>query len=326
MDEKVYIIIAKVLDGEATEEERRELEAWLSSDAGHREDYEAMKMLWNNADEMVKAPAFDTTAAWQKVAGRIGTEETPAQKGRTIAMPVWTRYAIGVAAVLLVAVLVWKPITGNYDMTVLADNGNKEVILPDNSRITLKEGSSITYPEAFDKAERMVALEGEAFFEVTRNEKQPFVIDAGAANVKVLGTSFNVECTKQEAYVTVATGKVQMTVAADKGKYVILTPGEKGSLNHNELAEEIVYDDNYLYWMNGNLVFDNKPLKYVVAQIARVQKVAINLDMNMPDVLKEQLINISFSRQPVEDMLTELCLVAKCRWAKDGDGYIIIAK
>jgi transmembrane sensor len=325
MDEKVYIIIAKELAGEATESERRELEAWLSSAEANRQDYEAMKMLWQQSDEVLAAPQFNTTAAWQKVAGQIATK-APAQKGRTIAMPVWVKYAAGVAAVLLVAVLVWKPLAGNDMVVVVADNGNIELTLPDNSHITLKEGSKISYPETFAKAERHVALEGEAFFEVTRNEKQPFVIDANAVNVKVLGTSFNVQCSAQDASVTVATGKVQVTKADDAGKYVILTPGEKAVLQHNELAEENVSDENYLYWKNGILSFDNKPLRYVIAEMARVQKVNITLDDAMPEVLKEQMITISFSRQPVEDMLTELCLVAKCRWARDANGYIITAK
>jgi transmembrane sensor len=328
MDEKVYIIIAKELSGEATEEERRELEAWLSSDVANRKDYEAMRMLWQHSDELLAAPTFNTGAAWQKVSGQINTStnnQGEVKHKRTISLKGWARYGMAAAAVLLIGLLVWNPLN-NDTITEIADAGNKEVILPDDSRITLKEGSSISYPKKFDKAERLVALNGEAFFEVTRNEKQPFVIDAGAATVKVLGTSFDVLCTPNEAYVTVATGKVQMTDARNISSFVILTPGEKGTLEGNTLNEENVSDENYLYWKTGTLVFENKPLQYVVAELARIHKVAIGFDASATDVLRAQLINISFGKQPVEDMLTELCLVAKCRWSKNGNGYIISAK
>lgn len=324
MDERIYMIIAKELAGEAEAADLRELEAWLSSAEGNRQEYEQVKALWGQADEVMDTQVFDTAAAWNKVAGKIQLAKPGTPK--TIQMPVWTKYAAGVAAILLLGVLVWKPLSNNGMVTVLADNGNREVTLPDNSHITLREGSTLSYPETFDPAQRNVKLEGEAFFEVARNEKQPFVIDAGVAEVKVLGTSFNVHCANNEAEVTVATGKVQMTSGRKATDYVILTPGEKGVLLHNELAEMTVNDNNYLYWKTGVLAFEHKPLSYIVAEIGRLHKTNILLDNAMPETMKAQVITISFNRQPVEDMLTELCLVAKCRWAKGGEGYTISAQ
>jgi transmembrane sensor len=324
MDERIYMIIAKELAGEAEEAELVELRAWLSSAEGNRQEYEHVKALWGQADEVMDTPVFNTTAAWNKVAGKISQPQVA--KPKTIQMPAWTKYAAGMAAVLLLSLLLWKPLSGDGSITVLADNGNMEVILPDNSHITLREGSTLKYPEKFDPAQRNVELDGEAFFEVTHNEQQPFVIHAGAANVRVLGTSFNVHCTADEAEVTVTTGKVQMTSHTKKEDYVILTPGEKGVLVHNELAEMSVNDDNYLYWKTGILAFENKPLGHIVAEIAKVHKTNIMLDNAMPEAVKAQVITISFNRQPIEEMLTELCLVAKCRWAKSGEGYTISAQ
>ena len=323
MDERIYEIIAKELAGEADGAEFAELEAWLSSEEGNMEEYEQVKMLWAHADEVMDAPAFDTTAAWNRVSAQM----QPAGKGKakTMQMPVWTKYAAGIAAILLLSLLVWKPLSNNGMNTVLADNGNMEVALPDGSQITLREGSKLVYPETFEGAQRNVQLEGEAFFEVARNEKQPFVIAAGAAEVKVLGTSFNVRCGGDEAEVTVATGKVRMATGSKANKFLILTPGEKGVLQHNELEETTVADSNYLYWKTGVLVFENKPLSYIIAQVAKMHKATITLDTAIPEAVKAQIITISFSRQPLEEMLTELCLVAKCRWSKTGNGYIISA-
>ncbi len=324
MDERIYIIIAKELAGEADIADLQQLDAWLSSGEQNRDEYERIKTSWLQADEVIERPVFNTASAWEKVSGRI--QQDNSKKVRTISIQVWAKYAAGIAAILIISILIWKPFSQNSTEVILADNGNKEVVLPDNSHITLREGSRLEYPARFDDRQRNVTLEGEAFFEVARNEKQPFVIDAGAVHVKVLGTSFNVRCSEDDAEVTVATGKVQMTAVKKTTGSVILTPGEKGVLSHNQLAETVANDNNYLYWKTGVLVFENKSLQYITTELSRIQKTEITLDKAMPDSLKLQAITIRFDRQPVEEMLTELCLVAKCRWVRNESGYIISAK
>jgi ferric-dicitrate binding protein FerR (iron transport regulator) len=170
-----------------------------------------------------------------------------------------------------------------------------------------------------------VKLEGEAFFEVARNEQSPFIIDAQSADVKVLGTSFNVNCTKQQASVVVKTGKVQMT-AHSQDASVILTPGEKGLLQNDQLSEEIVQPDNYLYWKTGILNFANQPLAEIVKEIRAISNIGIAFNENMSPTMQQQLISISFRQQSPEDMLTDLCLVAGCQLTRTENGYLISAK
>jgi ferric-dicitrate binding protein FerR (iron transport regulator) len=211
-------------------------------------------------------------------------------------------------------------------MTIAANKDNQVVTLPDNSKITLRKGSILHYPKQFAAAERNVKLEGEAFFEVARNEKSPFIIDAQAASVKVLGTSFIVKCNEAAASVVVKTGKVQMTDQTNKNAYLILTPGEKGSLKNGALTEENVPVDNYMYWQTGIMQFSNTPLKNVVQQLNEITDSSIVVNTSVPQEVQAQLINISFHHQTVEEMLNDICLITLTGWHKTGNTYIINAK
>lgn len=325
MDERIYIIMAKQLSGEADEKEQLELEEWLSSDLSHKAEYEEMRQLWMESDDVLKDPIVDTGAAWNKI--MAATIEKPQSRvspqPKIIGLPGWTKYAAGIAAILLIAVLVWKPLSRKGMITAMAEDVNKEVVLPDNSHVTLRAGSSLKYPAAFAKNERHVILEGEAFFKVTRDEARPFTIDAASAEVKVLGTSFNVNCSDSLTTVVVATGKVQMTALKSTAQSVVLTPGEQGILQNNNLTESSVNDNNYLYWMTGVLSFENKTLQYIAGELAKIGKTTIGFAQDMPEAVKNQMVTISFDHQPLEEMLAELCMVAKCKWAKENNMYII---
>src|SRR5690606_36556914 len=103
--------------------------------------------------------------------------------------------------------------------------------LSDGTLITLNENSSIVYQEEFTSNERHVALTGEAFFEVARDEEKPFIVDLPSETyVKVLGTSFNIKAFDGDSLVTVfvKTGRVEFGSEANN---IILTPGEKGVYN-----------------------------------------------------------------------------------------------
>lgn len=326
MNEQIDIIIAKKLSGEASEEDMHILEAWLSEDDSHRVEYERIVQLWNDSDILFSTHDFDVSTAWNKVAAKTVYDRPATVERKTINLSAWMQYAIAAAAILLIGIFVVKQYAGHSMHVVIADAGNKEITLPDQSHITLRKGSKISYPETFAANERHVTLEGEAFFQVTHNERQPFIINAQSVSVKVLGTSFNVQCTKQSANVVVATGRVQMTSNQHAAQYVILTKGESGTLDDGKLTESITGDNNYLFWKTGSLQYDNKSLSYIVNELNQYYQKKIIIDNSVSTEIKNQLITINFNNQPLEKVLTELCLVAQCRWQQKDDQYIIVAK
>ena len=330
MEDQIYIIIAKVLQGEADEAERQMLEAWLQESPENSKAYAEMAAMWQEADALISdGPQFDAAPAWEKVSNRIDFKEeavtnTEVEKGKVIAMPSWVKYSSAIAAILVIAILVWNPFASNM-ITVAATDGNMTIELPDASHITLKQGSKISYPKTFAANVRNVKLEGEAFFDVTRNEQQPFVIDAQSVQVKVLGTSFNVKCSDNIADVAVVTGKVQVTAAKGGKDTLILTPNEAGHYSNGALTEKAAIGIE-TYWKDGELKFNGESLATVIEKLSVATDTQIKLDAGLSEAQRTQAITVSFKKPPLEDMLTELCMIAGCRWEKKGNSYLIRAK
>lgn len=322
MNEEIDILIAKKLTGEASGEELHLLQSWIDAEKKNAEEYERIAGLWQKTDGLFDTVTFDTPAAWNKVA------TLTVNKGRTarrIELKDWMRYA-AVAAVFIIGIFVVRTLLKPGMETVVAENGNKDVILPDKSHVTLRKGSKLSYPATFAINERNVKLEGEAFFEVTHNEAQPFVIDAQSVSVKVLGTSFDVRCNEESASVTVASGKVQVKSKNDTMQRVVLTKGEFGQLVDSKLTEGVVADANYLFWKTGLLRFESQPLSKIAERLAYYYQQKITFADNTAQEVKDQLVTISFNNQPLDGVLDELCLVTHCKWERKGAQYIISAK
>ncbi|MEL7585258.1 MAG: FecR domain-containing protein [Prolixibacteraceae bacterium] len=160
--------------------------------------------------------------------------------------------------------------------------GNSLIKLPDGSAVTLNHGTRIDYPDEFRNDIREILIEGEAFFEVSPDPERPFVIHAGKATIKVLGTSFNVNAypANESVEVIVETGKVQITKTkpdATGDREIILDPGERGVLMtiNDELRKSRNDNPNFLAWKTREFVFVKTSLKEVIEQLNKVYHVQV---------------------------------------------------
>ncbi|HEU5147188.1 MAG TPA: FecR domain-containing protein [Chryseosolibacter sp.] len=163
-------------------------------------------------------------------------------------------------------------------VTSTAQRGEQiTVTLPDSSVVRLNAESSITYPENFEDSEnRNVQLVGEAFFEVTRDESKPFIIQSGDLITTVLGTTFNIRGYPEEESiaVTVATGKVSVEVVSDQDQKTateFLVTGEqglyqKGSAN---ITKTNVNLEKYLAWKDGTILLESASLEEATGILGR---------------------------------------------------------
>ena len=321
MEERIHILIAKKLTGEASAEELRELDTWAAN-GDNRAALRDTERLWRDSDSLLAGPKFDKGAAWEKISAGINNTSTIQSKGRTIVFPAWTRTAMAAAAVLVIGLFVIIGVNKTGNVTVIADAGDKQVTLPDNSTITLKQGAILAYHKSFNEEDRNITLQGEAFFDVARNEQMPFIINAGDVSVQVLGTSFYVKSGKA-AYVAVVTGKVQVTAIKNTTNKLILTPGETGQLENGKLMEDATDIYDLMYWKTGNLNFADVPLAEVAARLDKIFAESFRLSEMMPAEAGRQVVNITFNQQTLEEMLRELCLVTQCSLQQDGNNYII---
>lgn len=166
-----------------------------------------------------------------------------------------------------------------YNTITTPNGGEYEVILPDGSHVWLNAASAIRFPAAFTGNTRRVEINGEAYLEIVRNEKAPFIVVSGKHSVEVLGTKFNIQSYPKEEDIT--TTLIQGSIRIAAGKYTkVLQPGQQSlvntSANSNIRLATGVNMDEVLAWRNGKFIFDDASLKTVVSQLERWYDVNID--------------------------------------------------
>jgi len=163
-------------------------------------------------------------------------------------------------------------VTQIHQITKSSGPGMKRTIqLPDGSMVKLNTSSTIKYPERFENF-RKVSISGEAFFDVQRDESRPFIVQSNEMEVKVLGTSFNVNAYDHEKHieVAVASGKVLVRPRSLK-KGTVLAPNEMVSFNKTtqEIKKDL-FDVEVIYgWKDGILKFRNSEFEDIVEQLEK---------------------------------------------------------
>lgn len=144
-----------------------------------------------------------------------------------------------------------------------------KLILADGTKVWLNTQSHLVYPNIFpSKGPRVVELEGEAYFEVARNEKQPFIVKCGNMQTTVLGTSFNI-CNYPEtpATVTLVNGSVKV---ANTNEQVTLLPNQQATLGKSGHIYTSQADlESALCWRAGQFFFDGMTLRQVLFEMGR---------------------------------------------------------
>ncbi|WP_109097567.1 FecR family protein [Aquimarina sp. AU58] len=185
-----------------------------------------------------------------------------------------------------------------------------DIILSDGTHVFLNSGSSIKYPIKFIPGNpRKVFLEGEAFFDVTKDEKHPFLIEAQSLDVKVLGTKFNVTTYPgdSETEVVLVEGSVSLSSSENKSdgeQDVILKPGFKGTFDNVEqtISTQNVNTSIYTSWVEGIIVFRNVPFEDIIKKLERQYNVTI---INNNRDLAKEAFNASFEidRETIDEVL-----------------------
>lgn len=189
--------------------------------------------------------------------------------------------------------------------------GQYNIVLADGTKVYLNAVSSIKYPTQFNGDQRIVELDGEAYFEVAKNKNKPFIVKSGDQDIEVLGTHFNVHAYDNESVVktTLLEGSVAVSYKNQKS---ILKPGQQSNVseNFNKIKIKEVDTEAAIAWKNGRFKFDNADLKTVMRQLERwygikveyrgdVSDVRFNggtfMNKNLSEVLKVlELSNIKF--------------------------------
>lgn len=162
--------------------------------------------------------------------------------------------------------------TLEYNRIVVPRGGEYQLTLADGTKVWLNSDSKLEFPVAFIGGERRVRLQGEAYFQVKRNEKMPFRVEVNRMEVAVLGTSFNIHAYGALMRTTLVEGAVAVKV---EGNTVRLTPGEEAEVNAGKVTVEKANVFERIAWKEGKFVFSEKRLEEVMEILGRWYDVEI---------------------------------------------------
>lgn len=317
MNETLYIKAAQYLSGELESNEAQNFAESLERNQQLKEDLQIIAQYWNKMN--TNPPKnFDTTAAWKKLEERISVDET-VKKRKSVKRPLIAIAGIAIVIFGLVAVWIAEFLPGNNQTRYVASQ-RKTVTLPDNSKIILKKGSTLTLTEYFNDQNRTVNLKGQAWFDVQSNPEKPFIIEAARSRISVLGTSFSVE-SKPEGPDIVA---VKSGIVKIKHKFspqtLTLQKNQYASAGDEMLTEIPGIKPNYLSWALREFYFSHTSLNEVCKQLSE----AYNKKMTFRDsTIGQYRISATFKNQNCQEILNIITATHDLAFEMSNDSVLI---
>lgn len=324
--------IAKYLSGDLEDNIIERMEHDLLNDSEKEQQMKDFTRIWEKSSGISNYDSLNINEDWEKVRTKMGfsphVKKIPPRK-----------YALRIAAILILALgltyflgklINTVPDQNSFEYIQLAStNQTKLVILPDNSEITLNINSKIIYNNNFGINNRDLILEGEAYFDVQRNEVIPFKVYVDNSTVEVLGTSFNIEASKEKVRVSVSSGKVAFYETAEKENRIELIKDEQ-SVYHRKshsFGEKKSLTPNTFTWKTGALKFNNESYTEVFSYLEQYFNTKIVVETSQ--ISTRTLVDVQFRLDDsLPDILDYMMLAAGNDYVvvESGNNYIVRQK
>ncbi|MBX2815662.1 MAG: FecR domain-containing protein [Saprospiraceae bacterium] len=225
----------RILNFVISEERQQEVPQEFVDD----KDFQELSYLWELSDVLKASKDADADSGWQSIDLLIGGSEVQesVSEPKIVGLYPW-RLGVAASFLLVLGFALYFLQPQNPYITIVAQSEHEEVVLPDDSRVTLRDGATIRYlsEEAFSESERIVFLDGAAIFDVERDEDHPFKVVTSGTTVDVLGTEFSYRAEGVYSESENISGLVNFVVNEDPSQAQLLNPGDKVSYDGNELA------------------------------------------------------------------------------------------
>ncbi len=296
--ENIDLLLDKIISGDLSDSERSYLHSYIESTFQDEKLSGFMEMHWkelgkksSNEDEQ---DLRETKELIMKMVRNRKTEVPKLQKKNSVR---WMKYIVRAAAVLTIPLMIFSGYLyfrlneqsllyaeQTVMQQVIATPGSRvHFALPDQSEVWLNSGSSIEFSNGLMKQEqRRVKLKGQGYFLVTRDEKHPFIVEAGDLSIKVLGTSFDVSNYAEDDFIssTLEEGAIALLNSSGDKEIATLKPGQQAVFSKGTKELTIHQVDTRLLtsWKDGKLIFRDSPLKDVTKQLERWFNCTIHVD------------------------------------------------
>jgi len=302
-------LLAKHFSKETSEAEEKLIEVFRRENT---EEYHTLMKLWNS--EGIIVYDFDDKKAWKSITNQAN--KTPARTKTSKRL----KYAVIVLGLILLAFFGKKYLQPNEvapQMIVQLGSENQEAIkLADGSIVHLNKNAKLTYPKVFTGKNRTVRLDGEAYFDIARDETRRFTVSTHHSEVKVLGTSFNINTTENNTQVAVTSGKVEVA-ARHSEESAVLIKNQAAFVSEKEFDSYNLEDQNFLAWKTGNFSFDDEPISNVITSLNSYYENKITLLKKDSDCL----LTANFNKDKIAEIMEIIELTCNLSAHKKNASY-----
>ena len=295
-----------------------------ASDNSHPENIDELQKVWEMTQN-IASPDPATNAQLHRLTKAMS--ELPARSKPSAPMlPIWkwplsraANYSMSIAAGLVIGMMIlWGLQEFDFSTTtVISETEPQLVTLADGSLVELNAGSRLTY----SNTSRKVELQGEAFFQVQKDEDQ-FVVSTGISKLVVLGTAFNVRSRDDRVTVAVEHGRVSFENIRAGGK-VFLEANQMSRIVASAAPTAAVEIDldRYLAWREGRLEFVRTAIVDVFAELER--QYAVDFNFEDPEFFRKTLTASFTKSQEINEIVQAICVTLSLTYSKSGKYYEI---
>lgn len=298
------------IEGKLIQQQKEEVAEWLDADEKNMHEYLQLRGIYD-------------AVVWNEPEG-----QSSFMHGKKIGL--WKEF-IKIAAVFIIAFGCSYFFISRQDndpaivmQTVYAPAGQRaEVLLADGTKVWLNAGTSLTFPNQFKDGERRVTLDGEAYFEVTKDESSHFIVSAEDYQVKVLGTEFNMKAYRLNNYFETALIKGSVEVVSNHThEKIVLTPNTYVYVEDGKFIQAALQDMDQFLWKEGIIAFEGESVKNIF------EKLELYFDVKI-DVQNTKILDFPYTgkfrtKDGVEHALKVLQLRHKFTYSKNNDTNMIV--
>jgi ferric-dicitrate binding protein FerR (iron transport regulator) len=300
------LLISKYLSGNSSAEESEELLHWVGLSEENRLYFSQFQLIWVQSEE----EKHTNDNHWEQLLNRIEDRENTTIRWNNLAEERKERsfrvmkYAAVFTGFLVLSAIFFYLMKVRPSAVTVAENvievpyGSKmSLTLPDHSKLWINSGSKVVYDHRFGVDHRRIRIEGEVFFEVAKNPKLPFIVQAGNVSIRALGTAFNVKAYPEEKLVetTLVHGSVEVNKAGEK-KSVLLKPSEKIVIKNVNKSKENINLASSEFVKGNKQTIDS----------ASSGEVVVNQDVNVEKETAWKEGKLIFERESLENLATKL--------------------
>lgn len=307
-------LLQKYISGNATKAEKQSVTEWIQESKENMCEYMAQRKLYD-------------IALWRTQP--VITEKKQVKK-KFILRTFWIETAkiAAIFAIILLGTNYWfgksKAKQNESLQSVHVPAGQRaQLMLADGTKVWLNSLSTLTFPGNFSGDIRNVKLEGEGYFVVTKNAKQPFIVETNKCNVKVLGTEFNVMAYETDSIWETALleGTVEILSTGTVMEGMNLEPNTMATLKGNKLTKGRIKEPDHFLWREGLICFNNVSVKDMLEKLKLYY--GVDIIVNNTGILNNRYTGKFRTSDGIEHVLKVLRLNNKFTYKKDDDKNVI---